>query len=70
MGPINRGVSSAFDYVAAELALKLVSLDFKGILLDRLIVSFVIDHMIFEVGPEREHLRAVVHCTLDESMLW
>jgi hypothetical protein len=60
--------SVSFEYLAAELALKLISIDFRLILVEN--ERFVIDgQMLFEIGDRSESLLAVVHCALDDSWL-
>jgi hypothetical protein len=59
--------SVSFDHLATELALKLLSIEFRGILLDE--ERFVIVQMLFEIRNRSELLLAVILGALDDSWL-
>jgi hypothetical protein len=57
----------SFEYLAAELALKLISIDFRLILLEE--ERFVIVKMFFEIGGRGKCLLTLLHCAFDDSWL-
>jgi hypothetical protein len=60
--------SLAFDDLATELALKLLSIEFRLIVLEE--ETFVIvQHVFLEIGNRIELLLAVRYCALDDSWL-
>jgi hypothetical protein len=57
----------AFEFLATELTLELISIEFRLILVEE--ERFVNVHVLFELGARSEDLLAFAHYALDDSWL-